>query len=231
MIRIRYSSLREGLHAQARRESGHTVIYLRPGLSSEQRREALRRVRQTARMGHGPRLPAAGLSLALAADRTAATTRNAAAAVRQHPLGASTLAALAAGAVISYSLFVTVSVRIIYPQSQAAPPVLAHPASPAPNPDGSSPARHSRTPSPGGTPVAGSTAAVVSAPSPGGSRGSGTSGGSATPGGSQPTPAPRPSSPAPSPSLLPSPSPAGSGGGGTLGVCVKVGPLGTCLTL
>lgn len=225
MIRIRYSRLPEGLHAQARREGGHTIVYLRPGLSSAQRAEALRRVRQSARMGHGPRLPAAGLALALAADRTAATSRNLIAAVRQHPLGTSMLAALAAGAVISYSLFVTVTVHIIYPQTQGPPPLPPPATASVPAPAASSPARHPRSTAPAGAPGAGSSAAVVSAPSPGASGGTGGTGGGRR------SPAPRQPSPAPSPSRLPSPTPTPAAGGGGLSVCLKVGPLGACLTL
>ena len=225
MIKIRHSLLPEGLHAQARRVGGHTVVYLRPGLSSGQRHEALRRARQTARMGHGPRLPAAGLALALAADRLTATVRNVIAAVRCHPFGTSMLAALVAGAVVSYSLFVTVSVHIIYPQVQGAPPLLPHPAPPAmPGTGNGKPARQS----PGATPSAGgsSHAAVAAAPSPGGHRSAGRQGG-------QPSPARTSQSPRPSPSpsaVSPSPS-ATAGGGITVGVCVKVGPLGLCLKL
>jgi hypothetical protein len=214
MIKIRYATLPEGLHAQARRESGHTIIYLRPGLSSDQRREALRRARQTARMGHGPRLPVISLAWALAADRAVCTLRNAAAAVRCHPFGAGMLAALLAGAVVSYSLFVTVSVRFIGPQ---VAPNLPHPAValPAPDPGGSS----------GGTPRTripgsrgGSSAAGGTAPGPAGSGP-----------GSHPSPSRRPT-PAPSPSSLPpSPAPSPSPTGG--GVCVQVGPLGICLSL
>lgn len=225
MIKIRHSSLPEGLHAQARREGGHTIVYLRPGLSSGQRHEALRRARQTARMGHGPRLPAAGLALALAADRLTATVQNVIAAVRCHPFGTSMLAALVAGAVISYSLFVTVSVHIIYPQVRSAPPVLPHPAQPSvPGAGNGKPARRS----PGATPTAGgSSPAVAAAPGAGSQDGAGRQGG-AGPQGGQPSPASPSPRPSPSPSAA-SPSPSGTGGGVGVGVCVKVGPLGLCL--
>jgi hypothetical protein len=212
MIKIRYVTLPEGLHVQARRQSGHTIIYLRPGLSSDQRREALRRARQTARMGHGPRLPAFGLAWALAADRFVCTLRNAAAAVRCHPFGAGMLAALLAGAVVSYSLFVSVSVRLIYPQ---VAPNLPHPAVglPAPAPGTSSGSPRTRIPGgPGGSSAPGGTAP---APAVSGS-------------GPQPSPT-RTHTPAPSPSSLPpSPTPAAAP---APGVCVRVGPLGICLSL
>ncbi|MGE5136950.1 MAG: hypothetical protein ACM32E_29155 [Gemmatimonadota bacterium] len=212
MIKIRYASLPEGLHIQARRESGHTIIYLRPGLTSDQRREALRRARQSARMGHGPKLPAPGLARALAADRAMSTLRNAGAAVRQHPFGAGMLAALLAGAVVSYSLFVTVSVRLIYPQVPGLQPTVPHPTVPVPvpQPGASSPGPHrsgSAAPGSGVAPTPGSSAP----------------GKTPSPGPRPPTPAPSPSSVPPSPTPSPQPSPGG--------VCVKVGPLGICLSL
>ena len=212
MIKIRYASLPEGLHIQARREGGHTIIYLRPGLTSDQRREALRRARQSARMGHGPRLPAPGLARALAADRVMSTMRNAGAAVRQHPFGAGMLAALLAGAVVSYSLFVTVSVRLIYPQVPGLQPTLPHPTLPVPppQPGTSSPGQH------GGNPGSGPGGGVAPTPA-------------ASVPGRTPSPGPRPPTPAPSPSSVPSPSPTPTPG--SPGVCVKVGPLGVCLTL
>lgn len=224
MIKIRYSPLPEGLHAQACREGGHTIVYFRPGLSAEQRQEALRRARQSARMGHGPRLPAAGLAAALAADRVGATIRNIVAAVRCHPVGTGMLAALVAGAVVSYALFVTVSVRIIYPQVQAAPaaPRPAVTASQSAGPGGTPARHHSLARSPGG---AGSSPAAVATPSRDAAP---VTAGSAA---AQPSPQTQPPSPAPSPSSSPaSASPSATvGGGGAVGVCVKVGPLGVCL--
>jgi hypothetical protein len=225
MIKIRYSSLPEGLHAQARRESGHTILYLRPGLSAEQRREALRRVRQSARMGHGPKLPAAGLAIALAIDRVTGTVRAVAAAVRLHPFGTGMLAALVAGAVISYSLFVTVSVRLIYPQVRGIPPAPPPSTAPARNPGQASPGGGPGGTSPGR--AGGSPPAVVAV--------------QPSPGGLQPSPGPYPSSPAPSPPPTPLPSPFPSSpaaatspavtGKPVLKVCVKVGPLGACIRL
>ena len=66
MITIRYADLPEGLHAQAEAHGRRTVIYLRPGLTAEQRRLSLRRARQSARMGYGPRLPGPAVALAVA---------------------------------------------------------------------------------------------------------------------------------------------------------------------
>jgi hypothetical protein len=216
MITIRYSSLPEGLHAQARREGGRTIIYLRPGLTSDQRREALRRVRQTARMGHGPSLPAAGLAGAVAADRVMSTLRNAVAAVRQHPFGTGMLAALLTGAVVSYALFVTVSVRLIYPQVPGLQPGLPHPTLPMPVPQPDASHRPSPGTAPGGTVPGGTAPPGTVTPGPGGSGPV-----------AAPSPASRPPTPAPSPSSVPpSPTPAPAPG-----LCVNVGPLGLCLSL
>lgn len=103
MISIRYADLPEGLHAQAAMSGRRTIIYLRPGLTPQQRRHSLRRARQSARMGHGPRLPAAMVALAVAGDIAAGTLRNVGAAVRSHVLGALLLVAGTAGAVVCYA--------------------------------------------------------------------------------------------------------------------------------
>lgn len=54
MIKIRYADLPQGLHAQVRRAGWRPVIYLLPGLSPAQRRDALGRLIRTSRRGHGP---------------------------------------------------------------------------------------------------------------------------------------------------------------------------------
>jgi hypothetical protein len=111
MITIRYADLPEGLHVQAEAHGRRTVIYLRPGLTAEQRRLSLRRARQSARMGYGPRLSGPGVALAVARHVAAGTLRNLAAAVRRHPIGFLLLSAGFAALVTWYVLFVTVSVR------------------------------------------------------------------------------------------------------------------------
>ena len=55
MIKIVYRNLSPGLHASAEAEGRNTVISFLPGLTPEQRRAALRRIRHSGRMGHGPR--------------------------------------------------------------------------------------------------------------------------------------------------------------------------------
>ena len=72
MIKIRYrdpNELSPGLHAEAERHGRCTTVYLLSGLTAQERRAALRRLRLSARMGYCPPLPAAQLTLALFADR------------------------------------------------------------------------------------------------------------------------------------------------------------------
>lgn len=225
MIKIRYRPLPEGLHAEAQAEGRRTTVYLRPGLSSEQRRDALRRAQQTGRMGHGPQLPGPALAWALGVDRVTGTLRNAFAAVRVHPIGATMIVAVLAGAVVCYSLFVTVSVRYLYPRAQGAPPAVpatTEPATTGPGSVGGSPGGspgHSRGGSAGSTPTASPhevSTPVASSPS------------AADPAPSSPSPAATRSSPSPaasSPAPAPSPSPTSTA------VCVDVGPLGVCVKL
>ena len=111
MIKIRYADLPQGLHADVRASGRRPVIYLLPGLSPAQRRDALRRLIRTSRQGHGPRLRATGVAFAVARDVAKSTARNGLAAVRCHPAGSAVLAALVAAAVVCYALFVTVTVR------------------------------------------------------------------------------------------------------------------------
>ena len=103
MIKIRYADLPEGLHARAEAEGRGAVIYLVRGLSPDQRRAALRRVRREARLGSGPRLSASGVALAVARDTAKSTTRNGIAAVRFHPAGSLFLTALLIAYLISFA--------------------------------------------------------------------------------------------------------------------------------
>jgi hypothetical protein len=107
MITIRYADLPEGLHAQAERQGRRTVIYLRPGLTAEQRRRGLRRARQSARMGYGPRLPALGVAQAIARNGIRETAGNLGAVLRRHPLGSVLLAAGFAAMLSCYALLFT----------------------------------------------------------------------------------------------------------------------------
>ncbi|HEY6276243.1 MAG TPA: hypothetical protein VIX86_07910 [Streptosporangiaceae bacterium] len=214
MIRIRYADLPEGLFARAEAQGRHTIIYLRPGLTAAQRKEALRRARRSGRMGYGPRLPAMAVQLAVAADQVRVTLGYTTAAVRQHLLSSLLLAGVMTTAVICYVLFVSVSIRFIHPPTEAEYRHLApHPAAAPFRPFGS---------------------AGPSRPRPGRP---GSSGLAAPPSQDQPSPESRSSAPAPygtgsgspgpsssrTPGPSPSPSPTSSG------VCLVVGPLGVCL--
>jgi hypothetical protein len=219
MITIRYADLPEGLHAQAERRGRRTVIYLRPGLTAEQRRRGLRRARQSARMGYGPRLPAVGVAQAVARDVVRETAGNLAAALRRHPLGSIALAVGLAAMVSCYTLFVTGSLRLVLNSGPVpAVPRVPHPAV-APRYAGPGPARRAAGPAPGtpGRPEHRAAGGIrrTDAPSPRASR--------TRP--SKATPGKPPGTPAPSRSGAPSPSPSPGPGG----LCLTVGPLGVCL--
>ncbi len=237
MIKIRYADLPQGRHAHVRTCGRQPVIYLLPGLTPAQRRDALRRLIRTSRQGYGPRLRAAGVGCAVARDSVKSTVRNALAAVRCHPAGSAALAAVVTAAVVCYALFVTVTVRLspVPPGppavAGAAPSGPQHPGEPGRSPGG-------RTGAPAGTPpaAAGKHAASAAASAPGagspgpgssgaassgtGSSGTGSSGtGSSGTGGSGARPVPTgtwsapggvlPSAPAgPSPSSSPRPDPS-----------------------
>jgi hypothetical protein len=86
VVKIRYKELPAGLHVDAKTHGGDTVVYLLPGLTAAERRVALTRVRSLARMGHGRRLSAMSMALAVGVDRITTTAGNGAAAVRRHPI-------------------------------------------------------------------------------------------------------------------------------------------------
>jgi len=217
MITIRYADLPEGLHAQAQAHGRRTVIYLRPGLTAEQRRLSLRRARQSARMGYGPRLPGPGVALAVARHVTAGTLGNLGAAVRRHPIGFLVLSAGLVTLMACYVLFVTVSVRLMLdpsrlPAARGALPAWVMPAA--------------QSPRPGGGPLPGHAARQRR-----GSRGAGDrrARGRGPAGRASPSPAPsRPPFSSPSPAATPPPSPAATPSPRS-SVCVTVGPIGVCV--
>lgn len=63
------------------------TVYLLPGLTTCQRRAAIRRLRQEASRGLGPELPLPQLAIALGLDRVRTAARIVGAVVRQHPAG------------------------------------------------------------------------------------------------------------------------------------------------
>jgi len=117
MIRIRYrdpNELSPGLHAEAERGCRGTTVYLLSGLTAQQRRSALRRLRLSARMGHCPRLPAGQLALALLADRIRTALGRAGAVFRLHPAGSTVPIMVLSGGAIAFLLFSTVSIRVLH---------------------------------------------------------------------------------------------------------------------
>src|SRR6266851_3479732 len=116
MIRIRYrdsNELSPGLHAEAERRCRGTTVYLLSGLTAQQRRSALRRLRLSARMGHCPRLPAGQLALALLAARIRIAIGRAGAVFRLHPAGSTVPIMVLSGGAIVFLLFSTVSIRVL----------------------------------------------------------------------------------------------------------------------
>jgi hypothetical protein len=221
MVKIRYTDLPAGLHVSAEKRGRHTVIYLLPGLTAAQRRAALIRVRSSARMGHGPRLPVISMAVALSFDRLRTIVFNGAGAMRSHPLLLlpPLILLVSGGIVFMLMSFVTLTVRHPDPAAITGPPSQTPPA-PAPDshptPDPSSirvPAISNVTgPPPGSYHKArakpslspGSTTPIIS---------------------DSPTPSPSPSTLSPSPAPLPSPSASQSKS------CLKLGPLGLCVSL
>ena len=248
MIKIRYADLPDGLHADVRTCGRRPVIYLLPGLSAAQRRDALRRLIRTSRLGHGPRLRASGVAFAVARDIAKSTGCNGLAAVRCHPAGSAVLAGLVAAVVVCYALFVTVTVR--FSPRPAGPPAAAG-AAPSVSQDtggpGQSPgggARAPATPSAAAVEHGGSPQAAASRAGPGqagpGPSGSGratspaplptgtwSAPGGVLPSASQPAPS---SAPAPAPSPAPPASPGAPPPGDPGGLCVQAGPLGVCIS-
>ena len=113
MIKIVYRDLPPGLHASAETEGRNTVISFLPGLTPEQRRAVLRRIRHSGRMGHAPRLPAVPLAIALALDRIRATARTFIAVVRLHPAGSTVPVVFFSAASVMFILMATVSIRVL----------------------------------------------------------------------------------------------------------------------
>jgi hypothetical protein len=216
VIKIRYADLPQGLHAQVRTGGRRPVIYLLPGLSPAQRRDALRRLIRTSRRGYGPRLRVSGVAFAVARDVSKSTVRTGLAAVRGHPAGSAVLAAFLAAAVVCYSLFVTVTVRLS--PGPAGPPAAAGAARPGLRQAGGPGRSGGGASGPAGTQPA---ATGPHGTSPAGAAGSGSSG--SAPSGSGPS-GPVPSGPVPSgsgpsgPAAGPGPVPTGiwTGPGGVL---------------
>jgi hypothetical protein len=246
MVKIRYADLPDGWYAQARRSGRETVIYLAPGLTAQQRDEALHRLVRASQRGHGPRLQRPAVRLAVARDDLRSMARGAVAVLRCHPVASLLTAGLATAMVVCYAVFVTVSIQLMPQPSPGTGPGGA-PAigeGGVPLPVGRSPGRAG----PGGGPGR-PAAAPASASAPGSSAAGRPAGGSAAGGSAAGAPSPLAASPTPLPSSpgptatgagptptarppAPAPSPtADSGAPGNPGVCVTVGPLGVCVSV
>ena len=243
MIKIRYLDLPTGLHVRTEAEGADTIVYLLPGLTTAQRRAALHGARSSARMGHGPQLPAVGLACAVAADRVRTTVRNGAAAMRVHPALLIPPVVIMVSAALAYLLLASVSVTYRPPgagsgaepnpvsqgigvpgapdepaarrgRATHGPPGDVHPGAPDPSP-GSPPLRP--------RPLFPSAPSGYQTPSP-----------SRSPTWPAPDPSPSPDPPvlpSPPPPGTPSPSPAPSGGGTGGGGCMTIGQWGICIRL
>ncbi len=249
MIKIRYCDLPQGRHAHVHAAGRRSVIYLLPGLSPTQRRDALGRLIRASRQGYGPRLRAPGVRFAVARDVVKTTAGNALAAVRCHPAGSAALAAFIAAGVICYAFFVTVTVR--FTPHPAGPPLAApsaprgpgdrSPGSGASGPAGTQPpvtGRRTASPPRGtgastgpGTGAAPSGQATNPMPLPTGTWSA--PGGVVAPspaGPTSPASSPPPATPSPVPSTVPPPARPAPRPGDPGGLCLKLGPLGVCLS-
>jgi hypothetical protein len=197
LIKIRYADLPAGLHVRAEAAGRHTVIYLLPGLTAAQRRAALSRTRSSARIGHGPALPAAELVCAITADRVRAIGRDVVAVLRAHPAIFIPPMIIAVSASLAYVLLATVSIRIPPPRSGGPLPHVVEPAQPGTG------VLHARTPArPGGNASRVTQPGTPAVGAPGGTH--------RQRHGKRLRPIPTRGAPSPSPSRSASPSPAGS---------------------
>ena len=116
MIKIRYRNAYEfspGLHATAERQGRTVTVVLMPGLTAEERDAALGRLRQSGRIGHGPRLPAVPLAFALFADRIRMAIAQGRAVFRMHPAGTTGPVMLISAGAIAFLVLAGLSIRIL----------------------------------------------------------------------------------------------------------------------
>jgi hypothetical protein len=215
MVKIRYSELPVGLHVTAESEGRSTVVYLLPGLTAEQRRAALCRVRSSGRMGQGPRLPAFAMGRALAADQIRMTARNGAAAVRRHPMLLLPPLILVSGAIVFVLMsFVTLTAPPLGRTSSLVP------SSASTGMPGTQPGQRG---GPGGPAGGAPGPSLLPGDSPTASL---------FPSG-QPSedPSPASGSPVPSAHASPSPTPTPTPTPTSSGTCLKLGPLGLCVNI
>jgi uncharacterized membrane protein YgcG len=242
MIRVRYRDSNEfspGLHAAAECHGRTTTVYLLSGLTTPQRRSALRRLRLSARMGHCPRLPAARLAFALLAGWIRTAIGRVGAVFRLHPAGSTLPVMVLSGGAIAFLLFSTVSIRVL-PAPRTAPQSSAPGALPVAT-AGAIPISGASLARPPSLAAAGPGAGTGSGSGDGQGSGTSSGGGTTLSGGADPTPTSAPkaagSTPPPAATTPPhgaaapsAPKPASSSTSQG-GVCVNVGPLGACLNI
>ncbi len=116
MIKIRYRNAHEfssGLHATAERHGRTVTIALLSGLTAAERDAVLRRLRQSGRIGHGPRLPAVPLAFARFADRIRTAIAQGRAVFRTHLAGTTGPVMLISAGAIAFLVLAGVSIRIL----------------------------------------------------------------------------------------------------------------------
>jgi hypothetical protein len=121
MVKIRYAELPAGLHVATEAGDRCTIVYLKPGLTRAQRKDAMTVARRTARFGHGPSLPTLDMAFALAADRTRTSTRIVTSAMRKHPLLLLPVVALITGIIAAGVLASSVMVTAPPPHVSSPP--------------------------------------------------------------------------------------------------------------
>lgn len=260
MIRIRYRDPHElspGLHAAAERHGRRTTVYLLPGLSSAQRRAALRRLQISARRGYGPKLPAPQLALALAAYRVRTNLGRAGAVFRSHPAGSTVPVMVVSAGAIAFLALSAVSIRVIHPPRSPSQPAFAGAAAGFPSDTGAGASAQSGKADPGsggqlpgagsqpatsGPGAAGNGTRATNDSGSGQNPGQGAGNGASLAGSADPTPAPDVAGPSTAAaagssssatagpatsSSAASPSPTPSAT--KSGLCVNLGSLGVCL--
>jgi hypothetical protein len=122
MVKIRYAELPAGLHVATDAFNGCTIVYLKPGLTRAQRKDALTVARRSARFGHGPSLPTLDMAFALAADRTRTTAQITTSVMRKHPLLLLPVLALVLGIIAAGMLASAAIVTTLPPGVSSAQP-------------------------------------------------------------------------------------------------------------
>ena len=100
-------------------------MYLLSGLTTAERRAALRRLRISARMGRNPRLPAAQLGIARLADRIRTSLGQAGAIFRSHPAGSTVPVMVISAGAIAFLALSAVSIRVIHTPRAPSQPLAA----------------------------------------------------------------------------------------------------------